>query len=123
MHFVIASGCFRGPRITLSSNADGGSEWDTVRGDGTILFESRQVLYSAGGDPVCMSVSGLFDYGDDGYVHALDDALVSKARATFAVQFQTAAKEYRWLNRSLFVGYGERDFGSHSFQLQIFDLN
>ena len=120
LHYLIASATFQGPRIELAAIANSGAEWDTVRGDGVIVFESRQVLHSPEGELVCASFTGLYDVGDDGYVDALDDLLKSKVPAQFAVRFYTAAKEYRWLNRALFVGRGERDFSLHTFGLQIF---
>jgi hypothetical protein len=93
-----------------------------VRGDGMIAFELRQVLHTCDGDPVSVTLSGLYDCGEDGYLEALDDVLLSQVHATFVVRFYTASKDYRWLNRALFVGRGERDFGSGVFRLQIFDL-
>jgi hypothetical protein len=122
LHYVVASGTFHGPRVELSAIANCGEEWDTVRADGVIAFESKQVLQSGSGDLVCASFTGLYDVGDDGYVDALDDLLRSKVPAEFVVRFYTASKEYRWLNRALFVGRGERDFSSRTFGLQIFGL-
>jgi hypothetical protein len=122
LHYMVASGAFHGPRVKLSAIANCGEEWDTVRADGVIAFESKQVLHNGSGDLVCASFMGLYDVGDDGYVDALDDLLRSKVPAEFVVRFYTAAKEYRWLNRALFVGRGERDFSSGTFGLQIFGL-
>jgi Protein of unknown function (DUF3237) len=123
LHYVVASGTFHGPRIELAAIANCGDEWDTVRGDGVIAFESRQVLRSPAGDLVCINFTGLYDVGDDGYIDALDDLLRSKVPAEFVVRFYTAAKEYRWLNRGLFVGRGERDFSMHTFGLHIFAMD
>jgi hypothetical protein len=122
LHYLVASGRFHGPGIQLTAIANSGEEWDTVRGDGVIAFDSRQVLQSPAGDLVCASFVGLYDVGDDGYVDALDDLLRAKVPAEFVVRFYTAAREYRWLNRVLFVGRGERDFSLHTFGLQIFAL-
>lgn len=122
LHYVVASGMFHGPGIELSAIANCGEEWDTVRADGVIAFESKHVLRSSAGELVCASLTGLYDVGDDGYVDALDDLLRSKVPAEFVVRFYTAAKDYRWLNRALFVGQGERDFSLHTFALQIFAL-
>jgi hypothetical protein len=122
LHYVVASGIFHGPHIQLAAIANCGEEWDTVRADGVIAFESKHVLQSRAGELVCASFTGLYDVGDDGYVDALDDLLTSKAPAEFVVRFYTAAKDYRWLNRALFVGHGERDFSLHTFGLQIFAL-
>ena len=122
LHYLVAAGTFHGPGIELAAIANCGEEWDIVRGDGVIAFESRQVLRNPRGDLVCASFNGLYDVGDDGYVDALDDLLKSKVPAEFVVRFHTAAKEYRWLNRTLFVGRGERDFSMHTLGLQIFAL-
>ena len=122
LRYAVASGAFHGPRIELRTIANSGEEWDTVRADGVIAFESKHVLRSASGDLVCASLAGLYDVGDEGYVDALDDLLRSRVPAEFVVRFYTAAREYRWLNRALFVGRGERDFSSDTFGLQIFAL-
>jgi len=121
MHYVVARGEFQGPGIELAVLANCGDEWDTVRADGVISFESKHVLRSPAGE-LCASFTGLYDVGDDGYVDALDGLLQSKVPAEFVVRFYTAAKEYRWLNRALFVGRGQRDFSLHTFGLQIFAL-
>lgn len=122
LHYSVASGRFRGPRVELVALANGGEEWDTVRGDGVITFESRQVLRSPAGDLVCAKFTGLYDVGNDGYIDALDDLLTSKVPAEFVVRFHTAAGEYRWLNRALFIGRGQRDFSLHTLGLQIFSI-
>lgn len=122
LHYVIASGMFRGPGMQLRATANCGAEWDTVRGDGVIAFESRQILRTPSGDLVYASLVGLYDVGDDGYVDALDDVLRTKVHAEFVIRFQAAAREYRWLNRGLFIGDGKRDFAAHSLDLRIFYL-
>lgn len=122
LHYVVASGTFQGPHMHLTAIANCGAEWGTVRGDGVIAFESRQILRTPRDDLVCASLFGLYDVGDDGYIDALDGALSSKVHAEFVVRFQVAAREYRWLNRGLFIGDGERDFGAHSLELRIFSL-
>lgn len=122
LHYLIASGTIRGPKIELASIANGGEEWDTLRGDGVIAFESKQVLQSPSGELVFASFHGLYDLGDDGYVDALEDILTSNVPAKFVVRFQTASGEYRWLNRTLLVGRGQRDFSRHSLTVRIFAL-
>jgi Protein of unknown function (DUF3237) len=121
LHYVVASGMFQGPSIELTALANCGAEWDTVRGDGVILFESRHVLQTPAGDLVCASLTGSYDVGDDGYVDALDD-LLKAVPAEFTVRFYTGAPEYRWLNRALFVGQGKRDFALHTLALHIYAL-
>jgi Protein of unknown function (DUF3237) len=120
-HYNIASGTIRGPRIELVAIANGGGEWDTVRGDGVIAFESRQLLRNPSGELVYVSFNGFYDVGEDGYENALDDLLTSTVPAEFVVRFH-AAGEYRWLNRVLLFGRGQRDFSSHTLTVDIFAL-
>jgi len=123
LHYVITSGTFHGARLRLSAMPNCGAEWNRVGGDGVMAFESRQVLQSPSGDLVCASFSGIYDLGDDGYVDALGDALTSKAGAEVAIRFQTGAKIYRWLNRALFIGHGQRDFAARTLALRIFSVD
>jgi hypothetical protein len=120
LHYTVASGTFHGPRLRLAVIPSRGAEWDTMRGDGVMALESKQVLRTPSGDFVCVSLSGLYDLGDDGYVDALDDLLTSKVSAKPVIRFQTGAKDYRWLNRELFIGYGQRDFGARTLELRIY---
>jgi len=123
LHYVIASGAFHGARFRLSAIPNCGVEWNRVGGDGVTALESRQVLRSSSGDLVCASFSGIYDLGEDGYVDALGDALTSKVEAEVAIRFQTGAKTYRWLNRELFVGHGQRDFAAQTLRLRIFSVD
>jgi len=122
LHYVIASGTFHGARLRLSAIPNCGVEWTRIGGDGVMVLESRQVLRSPSGDLVCASFSGIYDLGDDGYVDALGDALTSKVVAEVVIRFQTGAKTYRWLNRELFIGRGQRDFAARTLGLRIFSV-
>ncbi len=120
LYYLVAAGAFEGPELALTVVPNCGAEWATVRGDGVITFESKQILDAPNGDLVCASICGLYDVGDDGYVDVLDDALNARVRAKFSVRFYTSSTEYRWLSRELFIGEGERDFALHTFRFQIF---
>jgi hypothetical protein len=118
--YTVASGTFDGPQFHLAAVPNTGAEWNRVRGDGVISLESRQLLSTSAGDLFYVTLSGIYDVGDDGYVDALDDALKSKGRAELAIRIYTAAVNYRWLNRAQFVGLGQRDFAARTLTLQIF---
>jgi hypothetical protein len=118
--YTVASGTFEGLDLRLAPVPNTGAEWNRMRGDGVISMESRQLLRTSAGDLFYITLSGIYDAGDDGYVDALDDTLKSKARAELAIRFFTAADNYRWLNRAQFIGLGQRDFAAGTLTLQIF---
>lgn len=118
--YTVASGQFEGPQLHLAAVPNTGTEWNRVRGDGLISLTSRQLLRTSAGDLFCITLSGIYDVGEDGYVDALDDALKANARAELTIRFYTAADNYRWLNRVQFVGLGQRDFAARTLSLQIF---
>ena len=119
-HYTVAAGMFEGPGIHLKIVANGGQEWDTMRADGVMAFESRHVLRTPSDDLVYATFSGMYDVGEDGYLDALDDALRLSAPAELAIRFYTSAKEYRWLNRVQCFGHGLRDFAADKLRLHIF---
>jgi hypothetical protein len=122
LHYTVASGRLKGPCVDLTAVPYGGGEWGTMRGNGVIALESRHVLRTPTDDLVYITSTGVYDLGDDGYVDALEDVLEGRGRADVAIRFYTAANEYRWLNRTQFVGVGERDFASHTLALRLFHV-
>jgi Protein of unknown function (DUF3237) len=117
---TVASGTFDGPHLHLAAVPNVGAEWNRMHGDGVISVESRQLLRTADGDILYVTLSGIYDAGEDGYIEALDNALKSNARAELAIRFYTAAEKYRWINRVQFVGVGQRNFARRILALQIF---
>jgi len=118
--YTVASGTFEGPQLHLTAVPHTGEEWNRMRGDGVISLESRHLLSTAAGDLIFATLSGIYDVGDDGYADALEDALMSNARAELTIRFYTAAEDYRWLNRAQFIGLGRRDFAARTLTLRIF---
>jgi Protein of unknown function (DUF3237) len=118
-YYAISRSAFDGPRVQMSAVSKCGGEWCRMRGDGVMSLESKHVLRTRAGHLVYTTFSGIYDIGDDGYVDALDDSLLTTAHAALTVRFYTAAKEYRWLNRTQFTGLGLRDFATHELRLRI----
>jgi hypothetical protein len=121
LHYRVASGVYRGPALLLFAVPTCAVEWNAMRGDGVMAFELRQVLRAPSGDFVCARLTGQYDLGDDGYVEALNGGLTSRVTTDLVIRFQTAAKEYRWLNRRLFIARGRRDFPAGRLNVTIFD--
>jgi hypothetical protein len=119
-YYTIAWSTFEGPDIYLCAASKCSGEWCTMRGDGVMSLESKQVLRTQESDLFYMTFSGVYDVGEDAYVDALDDSLCSTAHASLTVRLYTAAKQYRWLNRALFIGVGRRDFAANELRLRIY---
>jgi hypothetical protein len=121
LHHSLASGSLTGPRMRLSVIPEGAGEWCTIRGDGIISIESRFMLQTPLEELVYATVAGMYDAGEDGYVDALDGTLSVAAPANVVIRFFTSAKNYLWLNKTQYVGTGERDFSSRTLTLRVFD--
>jgi len=80
------------------------------------------MLQAALGELVHATVAGVYDAGEDGYVDALDGPLSVTAPAKVVIRFFTSAKDYLWLNKTQYVGTGERNFSSRTLSLRVFDI-
>ena len=108
---VITGGTFDGPHEGLSGKVlPGGSDWQTVRTDGTWTLDVRLVLETEGGDLVGVT------YG--GYRRGPPETLARLARGEpvepseyyfrSTPLFETASERFAWLNGIVAVGIGHR---------------
>jgi hypothetical protein len=106
---TIAGGDFSGERMT-GTVLPGGSDWQVVRGDGTVALDARVVLRTADGALVAMTYTGL-RHGPPDVIAALQAGEeVDPARYYFRIApaFATSDPRYAWLNRILAIGTGHR---------------
>lgn len=121
-HHVFARGVLKGPYARLRA-VRGGSEWGTLRGDGVLTVESQHVLMTERREFVFATLSGMYDLGDDGFEDGLRaGGLSGRARAEVAIRYCASGAEYRWLNRLVCIGLGERDFTRSTLSLDIYGL-
>ncbi len=106
---VIPGGSFEGERLS-GKVLDGGSDWQTVRHDGTVILNVRLVLRTTDDALICMTYSGVRSGPPDVIARIDRGEAVDPADYYFRVNpmFQTAAPQYDWINCVVAVGVGHR---------------
>ena len=106
---VVPGGSFAGERLS-GTVLEGGSDWQSVRGDGAITLDVRLVLKTTDDALITMTYRGL-RHGPPDVLARLDKGeAVDPATYYFRTNplFETAAPKYDWLNRIVAVGLGHR---------------
>jgi hypothetical protein len=106
---VITGGSFDGDRLS-GKVLEGGSDWQTIRADGSVVLDCRLVLETADGAQIAMTYSGIRAGPPDVLARLAKGAPVDPAEYYFRVSplFCTASPKYEWLNRVLTIGAGHR---------------
>jgi hypothetical protein len=106
---VIAAGSFEGDRLS-GRVMDGGSDWLTLRPDGSLLLDTRLVLETADGAKIAMTYRGIRAGPHDILARLANGDPVDPAEYYFRINplFDTADPNYDWLNRIVAVGAGHR---------------
>jgi hypothetical protein len=106
---VIAGGSFEGDRLS-GRVMDGGSDWLTLRPDGSLLLDTRLVLETVGGAKIAMTYRGIRAGPHDVLARLANGDPVDPAEYYFRIHplFDTADPNYDWLNRVVAVGAGHR---------------
>jgi hypothetical protein len=106
---VVFGGQFEGERLS-GEVLDGGSDWLSVRPDGSTLLDVRLNLKTDDGELIAMTYKGL-RHGPREVIERLEKGeTVDPASYYFRISpmFETASQKYGWLNRVLSVGIGQR---------------
>jgi hypothetical protein len=106
---IVPGGSFEGERLS-GDLLDGGSDWQTVRGDGATTLNVRLVLRTTDGALITMTYQGI-RYGPPDVIASIERGeAVDPASYYFRINplFETAAAKYDWLNRVVAVGIGHR---------------
>src|SRR5882724_5346116 len=106
---VIIGGRFEGQRLS-GEVLDGGSDWQTVRGDGAITLDVRLNLKTDDGALIAMTYRGIRHGPVDVMQRMEKGEVVDAANYYFRVNplFETSATRYDWINRVVAVGVGHR---------------
>jgi hypothetical protein len=106
---VVPSGVFEGERLS-GQVLDGGSDWQTVRSDGSTTLDVRLVLKTADDTLIGMTYRGIRQGPPDVIARIEKGDVVNPADYYFRISplFETAAPSYSWLNNVIAIGIGHR---------------
>jgi hypothetical protein len=106
---LVYGGHFEGERLS-GEVLDGGSDWQSVRSDGSTILDVRLNLKTDDGALICMTYKGLRLGPPDVIARIEKGEVVDPASYYFRINpmFETASEKYAWLNGILAIGLGHR---------------
>src|SRR5262245_14065813 len=106
---VVPGGSFEGERLS-GEVLEGGSDWQTVRGDGATTLNVRLILKTTDDALIGMTYQGLRHGPPEVMARIEKGEAVDPASYYFRINplFETAAAPYVWINRVVAVGIGHR---------------
>jgi hypothetical protein len=106
---VVPGGAFEGEQLS-GDVLDGGSDWQSVRSDGSTALDVRLVLRTKDQALITMTYKGV-RHGPADVVDRIEKGeVVDPSSYYFRINplFETAAPEYSWINRIVAIGVGHR---------------
>ncbi len=106
---MVPGGSFEGERLS-GAVLDGGSDWQTVRSDGSTTLNVRLVLKTNDDALIEMTYQGV-RHGPPRVIERIEKGeVVDPESYYFRINplFETSAAKYDWLNRVIAVGIGHR---------------
>ena len=106
---VVTGGSFDGERLS-GTVMDGGSDWQTLKADGSVALDVRLILKTSDDAVVAMTYRGVRHGAPEVIARVDRGEVVDPSEIYFRsiVQFETAAPRYDWLNHLVAVGVGQR---------------
>jgi hypothetical protein len=115
---IIVGGRFEGERLRGRLHA-GGSDWQSLRTDGTMALDVRTVMETEDGHLIGMTYRGM-RHGPPAVMDRIargEEVSPSEYYLRIAPLFETASEKYGWLNRVIGVGLGHRLPGGPIYQV------
>jgi hypothetical protein len=106
---VVPGGSFAGERLS-GEVLDGGADWQAVRTDGSTTLDVRLVLKTTDGALIGMTYRGI-RHGAADILARIDRGETVEPNSYYfriAPLFETASKNYAWLNTLVAIGTGHR---------------
>ena len=106
---IIRGGFFEGDRLS-GKVLDGGSDWQTVRHDGSVTLNAKLILRTSDNALVSMMYQGV-RHGPADVIARLESGETVDPKSYYfrtTTSFQTSAPQYDWLNRVIGLGIGHR---------------
>lgn len=106
---VVGGGRFEGERLR-GRVLDGGSDWQRVRADGTVLLDCRIVLETTEGELIAMTYQGVRSGPPEVLARLAQgaDVRADEYYLRIAPLFHTHSANHAWLNKVIGVGTGQR---------------
>lgn len=106
---VVPGGTFEGERLS-GEILDGGSDWQTVRSDGSTTLDVRLVLKTEDDALIGMTYRGIRQGPPDAIARLEAGEVIDPASYYFRIApfFETEASRYAWLNTIVAIGIGHR---------------
>jgi hypothetical protein len=106
---IVPGGVFEGERLS-GAVLDGGSDWQSVRTDGSTTLDVRLVLRTNDDALIAMTYRGIRHGPPDVVARIEKGEVVDPASYYFRINpmFETASAKYDWLNRVVAIGVGHR---------------
>jgi len=114
----ITGGRFEGPRLN-GKILSGGSDWQSLRADGTTTLNVRLVMQTDDGELIAMTYLGM-RHGPKEVLDRIargDKVNPTEYYMRATPYFETASEKYGWLNRIVSVAYGHRMAGGAIYQV------
>lgn len=105
----LPTGRFAGERLS-GIVLPGGTDWQTLRGDGAVLLDARVVLRTDDDALIAMTYAGI-RHGPAEVIAAIgrgEDVDPDSYYFRITARFSTSAPRHEWLNRIVAVGTGHR---------------
>lgn len=105
----LPSGYFEGERLR-GKILPSGSDWQTMRGDGSVVIDVRTLLETDDGALISMTYKGV-RHGPQEVLDALARGEAVDPNAYYmrvVPSFETASEKYDWINRVIAVAQGHR---------------
>jgi len=106
---IIRGGFFEGERLS-GKVLDGGSDWQTVRHDGSVTLSVKLILRTSDNALVSMMYQGV-RHGPADIIARLEGGETVDPKSYYfrtTTSFQTSAPQYDWVNRVIGLGIGHR---------------
>ncbi len=115
---VLESGVFEGELLS-GTVLPGGSDWQSIRSNGSILLDCRMVLETADGEMISMKYTGtrvnpagVADRLKKGETVSPDEYYLR-----ISPVFETASEKYAWINNIVAIGVGDRQPGGPTYSI------
>jgi len=117
----LTGGTFIGPELSGTLLPGASADWQIVLPDGTALGDIRYTLQSDRGEPFYVRSQGV-RYGSEEVLRRLgrgEEVDASEYVFRTATQIETAASDFVWMNRGVFISVGGRQPGGVIYEVYL----